>query len=91
MAEILEDTTKIKILASVDEFDKTAVEEQRIQELLEYYKNHQIPKKIFKKKYAQSDHKDHVFMGSPKCTNLILHADLFSQWSTLPNTASPKG
>ena len=30
MADILTDTIKFKILGSVDEFDKTAIEEQRI-------------------------------------------------------------
>ena len=72
IVDILKDTTKFKILGSVDEFDKTAIEEQRLEcQLLGYYKKHLIPKKNYKKKFTQLDHKNHV-CGSPKYTDLIL-------------------
>ena len=47
MSDILNDTSKFMCLASVDEFDKTAIPEQRIQhQLPEFYKDHQILKSI---------------------------------------------
>ena len=46
MADILRDTTKLKIFDNVDEFDKIAIEEKRIRKLLEYLQNLHIPKKI---------------------------------------------
>ena len=46
IADIVKDSTKFKTLGSVDEFNKTAIDEQQIQrELLEFYNDHQLPKK----------------------------------------------
>ena len=44
MADILNNTTKFKIFGSVDDFDKTALEEQWIKrELFGFYNEHLIP------------------------------------------------
>ena len=61
---------KFKILARVDEFDKTAIEEQQIQhELLEYYKNHLIPKEVYEKIRPVGYQRPRLY-GLPKTHNL---------------------
>ena len=56
MVNMHKDTTKFKIPGRVDELDKSAIEEQWIQrELLWFYNDHLIQKKIMKK-YARFDH-----------------------------------
>ena len=48
MADIFDNTTNFDILDSVDDFDKTTLEEQRIQcELLGFYNEHLISQKIY--------------------------------------------
>ena len=48
MVDILNDTSTVTILSSVDEFDKTAKQEQGIQrELFGFYNEHQIPTNIY--------------------------------------------
>ena len=77
MADVLKTTTKFKILGSVD---KTTIEKQSIKrELIEYYKNI-LYQKRFTKKYAQSDHKDHVCMDSPKYTKYSVKTYSINGW-----------
>ena len=65
--DILKDTIKFKILGSVDEFNKTAIEEQRMQR--EYYKNHQIRKKIYEKICPVGSQRQRLY-GLPKIHKL---------------------
>ena len=66
IADILNDISEFTRLGNVHEFDKTAIQEQRIQyQLLSFYKDHQIQKKkkTSMKRYALSHPKDHGYFG----------------------------
>ena len=50
MADIINNTSKFTRLGSVDEFDKTTIQKQRMQhQLLGFYKDHLIPENIYEK------------------------------------------
>ena len=70
MADILKDANKFKLLGSVNKFNKTAIIEQRIQpKLLEYYKNHLIPKKVYEKINPVGSQRPRLY-GLPKIHKL---------------------
>ena len=91
IADILNDTIKFTILGSVDDFDKTAIQEQGIQcELLRFYNEHLIPKMIYKKIHPIGSQTLQL-CGLPKIHKPDIPQDQFYQWSPLPNTAFPSG
>ena len=91
MKDILNDTTKFKTLGNVDEFDKTTIQEQHIQcELLGFYNEHLIPKKIYEKIYPDGSQRPQLWTP-PKFTNKITPSDQFYQSSALLSTTLLSG
>ena len=91
IADILNDTSKFLHLGGVDEFDKTAIQEQRIQRLLfGFCKDNLIPKNIYEKIHP-FDFRDHSYMISPLSVNPMSSIDLLYLWLVLPSTITISG
>ena len=90
MVEILNDTTKFKIVACVDEFDKTAIQEQRIQsELIGFYNEQLITKNIYEKIHPVGSLRWRLYR-LPKI-HKIPPLDTFYQWSAQLNATLLSG